>query len=128
MSGGRAFVLDENHDFPARCNLEMVDLEPLARREDLELVRDLLTQHAACTGSPVAMRLLQYWKRTVETFVTVMPLDQRRVLAEQNLTAPDRSDHGPNDEWWHERYPGHLRVGQAHSEPVRMIPVEAARG
>ena len=43
MSGGRAFVLDESHDFPRRCNLEMVDLEPLDKPEDLELVRDLLT-------------------------------------------------------------------------------------
>ena len=62
MSGGVAFVLDESHDFPRRCNLEMVDLEPLAKPEDIELVRDLLTQHAVCTGSTVAMRLLKDWE------------------------------------------------------------------
>ena len=50
MSGGRAFVLDASHDFPRRCNLEMVDLEPLAKPDDLELVRDLLTQHAVLHG------------------------------------------------------------------------------
>ena len=54
MSGGLAFVLDERGDFPSRCNLQMVGLEPLAEAEDLELVRDLLIQHAGYTGSTVA--------------------------------------------------------------------------
>src|SRR5262249_23648798 len=52
MSGGVAFVLDEEEDFAQRCNLEMVELEPLAEPEDIELVRDLLIQHAGYTGSP----------------------------------------------------------------------------
>ena len=56
MSGGIAFVLDEAGDFPQRCNLEMVDLEPLREPEDIELVRDLLIQHAGYTGSTVAAR------------------------------------------------------------------------
>ena len=47
MSGGVAFVFDEEQDFPQRCNLEMVDLEPLIEPDDIELVRDLLIQHAA---------------------------------------------------------------------------------
>ena len=58
MSGGIAFVLDEAGDFRTRCNLEMVDLEPLVEAEDIELVRDLFIQHAGYTGSTVAERLL----------------------------------------------------------------------
>src|SRR5207237_1070530 len=41
MSGGIAYVLDVDGDFKRRANLGMVDLEPLDRAEDIELVRDL---------------------------------------------------------------------------------------
>ncbi len=129
MSGGRAFVLDESHDFPRRCNLEMVDLEPLAKADDIEQVRDLLTQHAVCTGSTVAMRLLKDWELTVKAFVKVMPLDYRRVLSEQNPAAAPRPDPISLQEWWQARYPGHLRTnGQTQSVTERPIMLEVARG
>ena len=90
MSGGVAFVLDKGRDFRKRCNLDMVDLEPLRDADDVELVRDLLIQHAAYTGSAVAARLLKAWKRSAKEFVKVMPLDYRRGLAEQKApAAPD---------------------------------------
>jgi glutamate synthase (ferredoxin) len=83
MSGGVAYVLDEAGDFPSRCNREMVDLEPLVDLDEVELVRDLLIQHAGYTGSTVAARLLSSWDQTIEKFVKIMPLDYRRVLEEQ---------------------------------------------
>ena len=83
MSGGFAFVLDEAGDFAQRSNLEMVDLEPLREAEDIEMVRDLLIQHAGYTGSTVAARLLGDWDNAVEKFVKVMPVDYRRVLQER---------------------------------------------
>jgi hypothetical protein len=123
-------VLDESHDFPQRCNRAMVDLEPVEEREDRELVRDLLTQHAAYTGSPVAMRLLKEWEQARTLFVKVMPLDYRRILMEQNSAAaiPDPL---VLDQWWHERYPGHLRSTHSHTVPAgadRPMSVEVARG
>jgi glutamate synthase (ferredoxin) len=89
MSGGSAFVFDESGDFPQRCNLEMVDLEPLREVEDLDLVRDLLIQHAGYTGSAVAARLLSDWEWAVTRFVKVMPVDYRRVLEEQKRQAAE---------------------------------------
>ncbi len=83
MSGGAAFVLDEAGTFPQRCNLEMVDLEPLREPKDIETVRDLLIQHAGYTGSTVAARLLGDWESSVDHFVKVMPVDYRRVLEER---------------------------------------------
>jgi len=83
MSGGSAFIYDESGDFPSRCNLEMVDLEPLREPEDVDLVRDLLIQHAGYTGSTVAAQILSDWDWAVEKFVKVMPIDYRRVLEEQ---------------------------------------------
>jgi glutamate synthase (ferredoxin) len=82
MSGGLAYVFDETGDFQQRCNLEMVDLEPMGE-DDIEMVRDLLIQHAGYTGSTVAARLLSAWEEAVGKFVKVMPLDYRRVLAER---------------------------------------------
>ena len=83
MSGGIAYVVDEDGDFDIRCNKEMVDLEPLAEDEDIDLVRSLLERHREHTGSTVADRLLQDWQATISRFVKVMPLDYRRVLNEQ---------------------------------------------
>ena len=81
MSGGLAFVLDEAGDFKARCNLGMVDLEPLVDTEDVELVKDLLARHIRFTQSPVAARLLVDWERSQSRFVKVIPQDYKRVMA-----------------------------------------------
>jgi glutamate synthase (ferredoxin) len=87
MSGGMAFVLDEDDSFTQRCNLEMVDIDPFEEPEDIELVRDLLIQHAGYTGSTVAKRLLKDWDRTLGKFRKIMPRDYRRVLEEQKKEA-----------------------------------------
>ena len=83
MSGGVGFVFDESGDFAQKCNLEMVDLEKLQDAEDVELVRDLLIQHAGYTGSTVAARVLNDWEWAVTKFVKIMPTDYRRVLNER---------------------------------------------
>jgi glutamate synthase (ferredoxin) len=81
MSGGLAFVLDEAGDFKTRCNLGMVDLEPLMDTDDVELVKDLLSRHIRFTQSPVAARLLVDWERSQSKFVKVIPQDYKRVMA-----------------------------------------------
>ncbi|APW60141.1 glutamate synthase large subunit [Paludisphaera borealis] len=90
MSGGVAYVLDESGDFATRCNLEMVDLEKTTESDDLDLIRDLLIQHAGYTGSTVAARLLSDWEWAASKFVKVMPLDYRRVLIEQKKKAAEQ--------------------------------------
>ncbi len=93
MSGGMAFVFDENQEFPPRCNPEMVELEPMSDLDDIELVRDLLIDHAAFTGSQVAARLLNDWEWAAGQFVKVMPTDYRRVMNEQRSAASLSSSH-----------------------------------
>ncbi|MHB1558974.1 MAG: glutamate synthase large subunit [Isosphaeraceae bacterium] len=93
MSGGLAFVLDEEGDFAQRCNLGMVELEPMAEPEDIETVRDLLIQHAGYTGSQVAARLLNDWDWAIGRFIRVMPVDYRRVLEQQRLAAANSAVH-----------------------------------
>jgi glutamate synthase (ferredoxin) len=81
MSGGIAYVLDVDGDFKRRCNLGMVDLEPLDQAEDINLVRDLIERHVAVTGSTYAAAILAAWIDTQPRFVKVMPRDYKRVLA-----------------------------------------------
>jgi glutamate synthase (NADPH/NADH) large chain/glutamate synthase (ferredoxin) len=75
MSGGVAYVLDEDGAFEGRCNYELVGLEPLDP-DDVRLLRALLAEHLARTDSGVARRVLQHWPR----FVKVMPHDYKAAL------------------------------------------------
>jgi glutamate synthase domain-containing protein 3 len=79
MSGGIAYVLDRTQLFDTRCNLEMVDVEPLTE-EDREFLRDVLTRHRELTGSPNAAQILAGWEETLPLFVKVIPLDYRAAL------------------------------------------------
>ena len=79
MSGGIAYVLNDDGSFERRCNPGMVDLEPLAD-DDAGLVEGLLARHAELTGSTVARRLLAEWDTARRRFVRVMPRDYKRVL------------------------------------------------
>jgi glutamate synthase (ferredoxin) len=83
MSGGVAFVYDEDGTFHTRCNPAMVAIEPFEEEEDLELVRGLMERHFEFTGSTVAAGLLKDWPKAAARFVKVMPRDYRRVLEEQ---------------------------------------------
>jgi glutamate synthase (ferredoxin) len=85
MSGGVAYVLDEAGDFPRRCNQQMVGLEKLEDREEIEYVRNLIQRHAEYTRSQRALRLLVLWEEYVGKFVKVMPKDYKRVLQAMKL-------------------------------------------
>ncbi|MCC7363749.1 MAG: glutamate synthase subunit alpha, partial [Dehalococcoidia bacterium] len=83
MSGGIAYVYDPDGTFRTRCNMEMIDLEPLDEDEDLQLVHGLMERHLEYTESTVAARLLEGWPAEATRFVKVMPREYRRVLNEQ---------------------------------------------
>jgi glutamate synthase (ferredoxin) len=87
MSGGIAYVLDAAGMFKRRCNTQMVDLEPLADHEDVQLVRSLITRHVQYTGSELGSRVLQDFDALQSLFVKVMPRDYKRVLRAQAVAA-----------------------------------------
>ena len=110
MSGGIAYVLDEDGTFERRCNMTMVDLEPLPAEEeasakiyhhaqdletsgwvevlsdmtryDVERLHLLVTRHARLTGSKRAEQILADWPEYCQKFRKVMPVEYRRALAE----------------------------------------------
>ena len=81
MSGGIAYVYDEQGDFSTRrCNKASVDLEPLAAQEDVDRVRGLLERHRDLTGSPRAAWILEHWSDAQPRFIKVFPHEYKRVL------------------------------------------------
>jgi glutamate synthase (NADPH/NADH) large chain len=110
MSGGVAYVLDRDRSFARRCNMAMVDLEPVPEEDDLlerlhhhggdlafkgrvdlssdmtrhddERLRALVQAHAHYTGSARAREILEHWETFRPMFVKVMPVEYRRALRE----------------------------------------------
>jgi glutamate synthase (ferredoxin) len=83
MSGGIAYIYDEDGSFPRNCNLEMVKLDPLEDPDDIEEVQELLRRFGQYTASERPWRLLATWEKEVGKFVKVLPNDYRRVLETQ---------------------------------------------
>jgi glutamate synthase domain-containing protein 3 len=84
MSGGVAYVLDEDGTFEVRCNKGMVGLSALDERDDA-VVRKLVERHYELTRSAVAWRVLSGWRETRKRFVKVLPVEYAKVLAKQHL-------------------------------------------
>ncbi len=114
MSGGIAFVLDEAGDFTKRCNMAMVELEPIPEEasavkdsdfqggeleshgrvnvdhlagHDAQLLRSLIEKHLHYTGSEVARRVLDRFDFYLPKFVKIMPMEYRRALNEIRASA-----------------------------------------
>ena len=80
MSGGIAYVIDDDGLFARRCNRGMVELESLEEDEDLDFVRDMITRHAAETGSRRAKYLLSVWSSTASRTIKIIPRDYKRII------------------------------------------------
>ena len=81
MSGGVAYVLDEDGTFGSRCNMGLVGFDPLEEADVIEL-HELIEEHHLRTQSPVAARILREWDEAIRRFVKVMPHDYKRALKE----------------------------------------------
>jgi glutamate synthase (NADPH/NADH) large chain len=110
MSGGIAYVLDEDGTFKSRCNMAMVELEPVPEEDDLlesehhhggdiehhgrvdissdmtrydeERLKNLISRHSSFTKSDLAEKILDNWDIFRPKFLKVMPTEYRRALEE----------------------------------------------
>lgn len=80
MSGGIAYVLDEKDLFDKKCNKEMVELQKLEDKGEIDQVREMIEKHLEYTGSKLADRVLQHWDEMLPLFIKVMPKDYERML------------------------------------------------
>ena len=83
MSGGIAYVLDENESFASLCNGEMVELGPIENETEINFVKDLIFRHIEATESRIASEILLNWEPSVSKFLRVIPTDYRRMLDSQ---------------------------------------------
>jgi glutamate synthase (NADPH/NADH) large chain len=98
MSGGIAYVLDEDGTFEQRCNRAMVELQEMPEwvegemhgdlsdmtQYDCERLHMLVSNHARYTGSRRAAEILSNWREFLPKFRKVMPLEFSRALAEMD--------------------------------------------
>jgi glutamate synthase domain-containing protein 2/glutamate synthase domain-containing protein 1/glutamate synthase domain-containing protein 3 len=89
MSGGVAFVYDDEGDFEIRFNPGMADLESVEDPEDIETLRSMIEDHLNYTGSAPAKRILDNWEDALPRFKKIMPRDYRRVLEERRAQGVD---------------------------------------
>ena len=98
MSGGIAYVLDEDGTFATRCNRAMVELQEMPEWDEGEIHGDLsdmtqfdnerlhilISRHARYTGSTRAASILANWRDYLPKFRKVMPLEFSRALSEMD--------------------------------------------
>jgi glutamate synthase domain-containing protein 2/glutamate synthase domain-containing protein 1/glutamate synthase domain-containing protein 3 len=87
MSGGVAYLWNEDGKSAGRVNPEMVDLEEVCEKEDIAELKALVEAHAKATGSARAKLILSTWDVQLPKFIKVMPRDYKRVLALTKATA-----------------------------------------
>ncbi|MFO7612281.1 MAG: glutamate synthase large subunit [Clostridia bacterium] len=80
MSGGTAYVYDDDGSFDKFVNRDMVLLERLTRNEEADFVRSMIKRHFTYTGSSLAERLLDKWEETIDRFVKVIPVDYKNII------------------------------------------------
>lgn len=80
MSGGVAYIYDEDRHFDSRCNLDMVDLDLVIDQRDQDELRGMLKNHIVYTGSRKALVILEDWEEHLPYFIKVFPMEYRRVL------------------------------------------------
>ena len=108
MSGGIAYILDEDNSFAANCNKSMVDLEKLSNNEmnskhtEKEIISDLLdfdisrlklliNRHYKNTKSEKAKIIINDWEKFLPQFIKITPFEFRRALIERKQTLTDEN-------------------------------------
>lgn len=93
MSGGIAYVWNEEGNFDESCNMEMVELSLLEDRQDMMELHDLLEKHLQYTRSELAQNILDTWQESKHRFIKVMPIEYKKILqAEQMRKLQERID------------------------------------
>ncbi len=80
MSGGIAYVLDRDHELYRRINKDMVNMEELKDKYDIEELKAILTDYEKETGSELAYMILQNFVSYIKDFKKIIPRDYQKML------------------------------------------------
>ena len=93
MSGGIAYVLDEDRDLYMKLNKSLVSLESVTEKYDILELKGIIEEHAAATGSEKAKKILVDFDRYVTCFKKIIPHDYAKIrstvlsLEEKGMTS-----------------------------------------
>lgn len=82
MSGGIAYVLDENHDLYLRLNKQLVSMGEVTDKHDIDTLRDLIERHTKETGSKLGKKILADFDTYIKSFKKIIPNDYQRMMTE----------------------------------------------
>jgi glutamate synthase (NADPH/NADH) large chain len=85
MSGGIAYILDEDGNFEYYCNKGLVDLTPVEDYADVQELQYMLNKHLMHTQSEKAQEILVNWEQYLPMFVKVIPFEYKKVLEEEKV-------------------------------------------
>jgi len=80
MSGGVAYVLDEENRLYKNLNRQLVSMENLEHKSDLEELKKMITEHVRYTGSAKGSKILAHFEEYVPRFKKIIPLDYKEML------------------------------------------------
>ncbi len=80
MSGGIAYVLDENRDLYKRLNKSLVSFEEVTNKYDVQELKSMIQEHVAYTNSKKGKEILDHFGEYLPKFKKIMPHDYRRMM------------------------------------------------
>ena len=80
MSGGIAYVLDEENNLYKNLNKQLVNMEALEHKEDIDELRKIITEHVEATGSKKGQKILSDFDSYVPHFKKIIPVDYKEIL------------------------------------------------
>ncbi|MCI7738372.1 MAG: glutamate synthase large subunit [Lachnospiraceae bacterium] len=81
MSGGIAYVLDEKNDLYTKVNKQMVAIEKVTNKYDVQDVKNMIQEHVANTNSVKGKQILEHFEEYLPKFKKIIPYDYSRMLA-----------------------------------------------
>ena len=80
MSGGVAYVLDENNNLYTKVNKQMVSVEKLGNKYDVQELKDMIAEHTAYTNSAKGKEILNHFEEYLPKFKKIIPHDYNRMM------------------------------------------------
>ncbi|MCI8665817.1 MAG: glutamate synthase large subunit [Dorea sp.] len=80
MSGGVAYVLDVDSDLYRNVNKQMVNIERISSKFDVNELKSMIEEHVACTNSEIGKEILEHFKEYLPKFKKIIPVDYERML------------------------------------------------
>lgn len=94
MTGGVAYVLDEQGDFPKKYNPQLVRIVRIEKAEDEDRVKSMIARHLEYTGSRRAKEVLTHWKKYAALFWKVEPEPTETKIRTEVVVNVNRDDTG----------------------------------